>query len=422
MKEITALEAAAAIEAGTLTSERLVRGCLDRIAERDGVVKAWAHLDPDQAIAQAKAADAASGGLLRGIPVGVKDIIDTYDMPTGHNSPIFEGKVPFGDAACVALCRTANAVIMGKTVTTEFANRHAGATTNPHDPGHTPGGSSSGSAAAVADGHVPLAFGTQTGGSVIRPAAYCGVVGYKPTFGDFSRVGIKMQCHSVDTLGLMARTLDDIALFRAAVLKLPPVRLDRDSGRPRIGVCRSPVWDKAEPETKALIEETASRLSDKGASVVDVAFAAPFADIIDDHAAITGFESVRNYADERLRNPDKVSDELMNGPMKRGLAVSFERYVAAQRKATAFKAHVDSLFDKVDLLLTPSAPGEAPQGIAFTGDPVFNSIWTLAGTPCVTLPAGTGPRGLPLGVQLVGLRHADDRLLSLAAWVAAHLN
>ncbi len=422
MKPLTAVEAVAAIEAGTLTSEALVRACLDRIAERDGVVKAWVHLDPDQAVDQARAADSARGGLLRGIPIGIKDIIDTFDMPTGHNSPIFEGRVPFGDAACVALCRTANAIIMGKTVTTEFANRHAGATTNPHDPAHTPGGSSSGSAAAVADGHVPLAFGTQTGGSVIRPAAYCGVVGYKPTFGDFSRVGIKMQCHSVDTLGLMARTLDDIALFRAAVLKLPPVRIDRTIGRPRIGVCRSPVWDKAEPETRALIEETATRLSDKGASVIDVAFAAPFADIIDDHAAITGFESVRNYADERLRNPDKVSDELMSGPMKRGLAVSFDRYVAAQRKATAFKAHVDSLFDKVDLLLTPSAPGEAPKGLAFTGDPVFNSIWTLAGTPCVTLPAGTGPRGLPLGVQLVGLRHADDRLLSLAAWVAAHLN
>ncbi|WP_289295915.1 amidase [uncultured Reyranella sp.] len=422
MKPLSAVEAVAAIEAGTLTSEKLVRDCLDRIAERDDVVKAWAHLDPDQAIAQARAADAAGGGLLRGVPVGVKDIIDTYDMPTGHNSPIFDGKVPFGDAACVALCRTANAVIMGKTVTTEFANRHPGPTTNPHNPAHTPGGSSSGSAAAVADGHVPLAFGTQTGGSVIRPAAYCGVVGYKPTFGDFSRVGIKMQCHSVDTLGLMARTLDDIALFRAAVLKLPPVHIDRDIGRPRIGVCRSPVWDKAEPETKALIDNTATLLSDKGASVVDVSFAPQFADIIEDHAAITGFESVRNYADERLRNPDKVSDELMNGPMKRGLAVSFERYVAAQRKTTAFKAHIDSLFDKVDLLLTPSAPGEAPKGLEATGDPVFNSIWTLAGTPCVTLPAGTGPNGLPLGVQLVGLRHDDDRVLSLAAWVAAHLN
>ena len=232
MKPLSATEAVAAIEAGTLTAEKLVRDCLDRIAEREPVVKAWAFLDPALAIAQAKAADAARGGVLRGVPIGVKDIIDTHDMPTGHNSPIFEGKVPFGDAACVALCRTANAVIMGKTVTTEFANRHPGPTTNPHNPGHTPGGSSSGSAAAVADGHVPLAFGTQTGGSVIRPAAYCGVIGYKPTFGDFSRVGIKMQCHSLDTLGLMARTLDDIALFRGAVLKLPPVAIDRGIAAP----------------------------------------------------------------------------------------------------------------------------------------------------------------------------------------------
>ncbi len=422
MKPLSATEAAARIEAGTLTSEKLVRDCLDRIAEREPVVKAWAFLDPELALAQAKAADAARGGVLRGVPVGAKDIIDTYDMPTGHNSPIFEGKVSFGDAACIALCRTANAVILGKTVTTEFANRHPGPTTNPHNAGHTPGGSSSGSAAAVADGHVPLAFGTQTGGSVIRPAAYCGVVGYKPTFGDFSRVGIKMQCHSLDTLGLMARTLDDIALLRGAVLKLPPVKIDRSIGRPRIGLFRTPVWDDASPDTKALLEATATKLADKGASVIDVAFAPAFADILDDHGAIMGWECVRNYADERLRNPDKVSRELMEGPMKRGLEVSLERYVAAQRKAASFKAHVDSLFDKVDALLCPSAPGEAPEGVEFTGDPRFNSIWTLAGTPCVTLPAGSGAKGLPLGVQLVGLRHEDDRLLSTAAWVAAHLD
>lgn len=421
MKPLSATQAVAAIEAGSLTAEKLVRDCLDRISERDPTVKAWAHLDPGKAIDQARAADGARRGVLRGIPIGVKDIIDTHDMPTGHNSPIFAGRTTFGDAACVALCRTANAVIMGKTVTTEFANRHPGPTANPHNPAHTPGGSSSGSAAAVADGHVPLAFGTQTGGSVIRPAAYCGIVGYKPTYGDFNRVGIKMQCHSVDTLGLMARTLDDIALFRAAILKLPPVAIDRGIARPRIGLCRSPVWDKAEPETKKLIEETASRLADKGAAMVDVAFDPAFATIIDDHAAITGFESARNYADERLRNPDKLSDELREGPLKRGLAVTFERYVAAQRTATRFKAHVDSLFDRVDVLLTPSAPGEAPEGLAFTGDPVFNSIWTLAGTPCVTLPAGKGPRGLPLGIQLVGLRHADDRLLSTVAWIEAHL-
>ena len=422
MKPLSATEAVARIAAGTLTAEQLVRDCLDRIAEREPAVHAWAHLDPALAIAQARAVDAMSCGLLRGVPIGVKDIIDTHDMPTGHNSPIFAGKVPFGDAACVALSRGENAVIMGKTVTTEFANRHPGPTTNPHNPGHTPGGSSSGSAAAVADGHVPLAFGTQTGGSVIRPAAYCGVIGYKPTFGDFSRVGIKMQSHSLDTLGLMARTLDDIALFRAVVLKLPPVPIDRSIPRPRIGFCRTPIWGDASPDTHKLLEDTAGRLADKGAAVVDVAFDRAYDDILDDHGAISSWEATRNYADERLRNPGKVSRELMDGSMKRGLEIDLARYAAAQRKAAAFKAHVDSLFDRVDALLCPSAPGEAPAGVEYTGDPRFNSIWTLAGTPCVTLPAGTGRAGLPLGIQLVGLRHADDRLLSTAAWVAAHLD
>jgi Asp-tRNA(Asn)/Glu-tRNA(Gln) amidotransferase A subunit family amidase len=417
---LSASDAVAAIEAGTLTSEKLIGDCLERIAERDPTVKAWVYLDRERALDQARAADAAKGGVLRGVPVGVKDIIDTHDMPTGHNSPIFEGKRPFGDAACVALCRNANAVILGKTVTTEFANRHPGPTTNPHNPAHTPGGSSSGSAAAVADGHVPLAFGTQTGGSVIRPAAYCGVIGYKPSFGEFSRVGIKMQCHSVDTLGLMARTLDDIALFRGAVLALPPARIDRDLAAPRIGFCRTPVWDEAEDDTRALLEETAGKLAAKGASVFDVSFGPAFDDILDDHGAITGWESRRNYADERLRNPDKISAELTAG-LKKSAAITLEHYVAAQRKGAAFKVHVDSLFETVDVLLCPSAPGEAPKGVEFTGDPRFNSIWTLAGTPCVTLPAGTGDQGLPLGIQLVGCRYEDEKLLSTAAWVAASL-
>jgi Asp-tRNA(Asn)/Glu-tRNA(Gln) amidotransferase A subunit family amidase len=420
MKPISATEAVAAIEAGTLTSEKLVRTSLERIAERDPVVKAWVYLHPENAVKQAKAADAAKGGVLRGVPVGVKDIIDTYDMPTGHNSPIFEGKVPFSDAACVALCRTANAVIMGKTVTTEFANRHPGPTTNPHNPAHTPGGSSSGSAAAVADGHVPLAFGTQTGGSVIRPAAYCGVIGYKPTFNEFSRTGIKMQCHSVDTLGLMARTLDDIALFRGAVLKLPPVPVDRDVLAPRIGFCRTPIWDEASADTQANLEKAASVLSAAGASVVDISFGAAFKDILDDHGAITGFESFRNYADERLRNPGKLSKAL-TAVLKRGEGITLDRYVAAQRKAVIFKAHIDAMFDSVDVLLSPSAPGEAPEGLEGTGDPRFNSIWTLAGTPCITLPYGKGSKGLPLGVQLAGLRQGDDQLISIAAWVAARL-
>jgi len=418
---LSATEAAAAIAAGMLTSEALVRSCLDRIGAREPILHAWAHLDPELALAQARAADKTSAGLIRGVPIGVKDIIDTYDMPTGHNSPIFAGKMPFADAACVALSRTANGVIMGKTVTTEFANRHPGPTVNPHNPMHTPGGSSSGSAAAVADNHVPLAFGTQTGGSVIRPAAYCGVIGYKPSFGEFSRVGIKMQSPSADTLGLMARTLDDIALFRAVVMALPPVAVDRDVAAPRIGFCRTPIWEEAEPDTKTLLEETAFKLSAKGCKIVDVAFAPAFEHILDDHGNITAFEGARNYSDERLRNPGKVSKELMEGSIARGLACTFEAYVASQRLSDRYRLYIDSLFDDVDLLLAPSAPGEAPKGVEFTGDPRFNSLWTLAGTPCITLPAGTGDVGLPLGIQLVAKRYADDRLMSQAAWVAAHL-
>ena len=399
-----------------------MRACLERIAEREPTVKAWAYLDPDLALAQARAADAAKGGVLRGVPIGVKDIIDTHDMPTGHNSPIFEGKVPFGDAACVALCRTANAVILGKTVTTEFANRHPGPTTNPHNAAHTPGGSSSGSAAAVADGQVPLAFGTQTGGSVIRPAAYCGVIGYKPTFGDFSRVGIKMQCHSVDTLGLMARTLDDIALFRGAVLELPPVRIDRDIARPRIGFCRTPIWDEASPDTKALLENDgveARRQGRVGGRCRLRRALRRHPRRSRRHHRLRGHAQLRRRAAAQSRQGERGADGRRH---EARAGISFERYVAAQRKSTAFRAHIDSLFDKVDVLLCPSAPGEAPKGVEFTGDPRFNSIWTLAGTPCVTLPAGSGAKGLPLGMQLVGLRHDDDRLLSTAAWVAAHLD
>jgi len=247
---LSATEAVAAIEAGTLTSEKLVRDCLDRIAERDPVVKAWVHLNKDLALKLAKAADAAKGGVLRGVPVGVKDIIDTYDMPTGHNSPIFEGKTPFGDAACVALCRVANAVILGKTVTTEFANRHPGPTTNPHNPGHTPGGSSSGSAAAVADFQVTLATGTQTGGSVIRPAAFCGVTGYKPTFGHFPIAGMKANTEWLDTIGAYARSVEDIALFRAALMAIPYRLIEKVEAPPLVAVCFTPHKDELENDNQ----------------------------------------------------------------------------------------------------------------------------------------------------------------------------
>src|SRR5215467_6012503 len=260
-ERLTASEAAAQLAAGTLTAEALTQACLEQ-ARAGAEIKAWAWLNPEQALAQARAVDRAGRrGPLAGVPVGIKDVIDTVDMPTEHGSPIYRGNRPYADAACVALIRAANGVILGKTVTTEFANRHPGPTVHPYNAAHTPGGSSSGSAAAVADFQVPAAFGTQTGGSTIRPAAFCGVIGYKPSFGEFSRSGIKMQCHNLDTLGVICRSLDDVALMRAVLIDMPLRKVDRGTGAPRIGLCRTPGWDAADAATQALIERTAGTLA-----------------------------------------------------------------------------------------------------------------------------------------------------------------
>src|SRR5213075_1714078 len=265
--QLSAAAAVAQLSSGDLTAEALTRACLERAEERKSV-KAWAWLDPEHALAQARAADRAGRpGLLAGLPIGIKDIIDTVDTPTEHGSPIYRANRPFADAACVALLRMAGAVILGKTVTTEFANRFPGATVNPHNPAHTPGGSSSGSAAAVADFQVPAALGTQTGGSVIRPSAYCGVVGYKPSFGEFTRSGIKLQCHNLDTLGILCRSVADLPPLRAALTASPHRRIDRGIWAPRIGICRTPAWNAAEGATQAVIEQSAARLAAAGASV-----------------------------------------------------------------------------------------------------------------------------------------------------------
>jgi amidase len=419
---LSAAEAVARLSSGALTAEQLTRDCLDRIEARASV-KAWIHLDPDHALAQARAVDRAGRpGLLAGLPVGVKDVIDTLDMPTEHGSPIYRGNRPFADAACVALTRMAGGTILGKTVTTEFANRFPGATVHPHNPAHTPGGSSSGSAAGVADFQVPLGFGTQTGGSTIRPAAFCGVIGYKPSFGEFSRVGIKLQCQNLDTLGLICRSLDDIALMRAALIEMPRRKVDRGTGAPRIGICRTPLWNAADAPTQALIERTADRLAAAGARVSDIAFAAPVANIAEHHRRIFNYEAAHNYAYEHLEHRDQVSAVLLDTVLDPGRAMPVGDYIEALEAAEAFRAHLDDIFRDVDVLLTPSAAGEAPEGYDSTGNPAFNSTWTLGWVPCVTLPAGTGPRGLPLGVQLVGQRFADEKLLDTAAWVEAKLN
>ncbi len=419
-ERLTASEAAARLSAGTLTADTLVRDCLERARAR-AEVKAWAWLDPEQALAQARAADRAGRpGLLAGVPVGVKDVIDTVDMPTQHGSPIYRGNRPFADAACVALIHAAGGVIVGKTVTTEFANRDPRETVHPHNRAHTPGGSSSGSAAAVADFQVPVGLGTQTGGSTIRPAAFCGVIGYKPSFGEFSRVGIKMQCHNLDTLGVICRSLDDVALMRAVLLAIDPQPVDRASAAPRIGFCRSPAWDHADADTQALLERTAAGLAASGATVRDVALTP--AHILDHHRRIFEFEAARNYAYEYEVHGDKLSASLRDGLLTPGRALPLSAYVEAIETAEAFRRNLDDLFSEFDVLLAPSAVGEAPEGLGSTGDARFNAIWTLAWTPCLTLPAGTGRKGLPLGIQLIGPRFRDEALLDAAAWVEARLN
>jgi Asp-tRNA(Asn)/Glu-tRNA(Gln) amidotransferase A subunit family amidase len=419
-ERLTASHAAARLSAGTLTAQALVGDCLERASTR-AAVKAWAWLDPEQALAQARAADRnGRPGLLAGVPVGVKDVIDTVDMPTEHGSPIYRGNRPFADAACVALIRAAGGVILGKTVTTEFANRDPRGTVHPHNPAHTPGGSSSGSAAAVADFQVPVGLGTQTGGSTIRPAAFCGVIGYKPSFGEFSRVGIKMQCHNLDTLGVICRSLEDIALMRAVLTAQEPHRVDRAPAAPRIGFCRTPVWDHADSDTQAVLERTAGRLAAAGATVRDVALIP--ADVLDHHRRIFEFEAARNYAYEYEMHGDKLSAALRDGLLTPGRALPLSAYVEALETAEAFRRNLDDLFGQFDILLAPSAVGEAPEGLGSTGDARFNAIWTLAWTPCVTLPAGTGRKELPLGIQLIGPRFGDEALIDAAAWVEARLN
>ncbi|MBV8888872.1 MAG: amidase [Alphaproteobacteria bacterium] len=419
--DLSAAEAVSRLAGGTLTAEQLVRDCLEQ-AQRRADVKAWAWLDPEQALAQARAADRAGRpGPLSGLPVGVKDVIDTADMPTEYGSPIYRGNRPFADAACVALLRMAGGTILGKTVTTEFANRFPGATVHPHNPAHTPGGSSSGSAAAVADRQVPAALGTQTGGSTIRPSAYCGVIGYKPSFGEISRVGVKLQCPNLDTVGIICRDLDGIALLRGAVLAVGPRRIDRASATPRIGFCRTPAWDNADGATQGLLERTAAALSAAGAPVREVSFARAFESIHEHHRRIFAYEAARNYAYEYDFHRDQVSAVLRETLLEPGRALPLAAYVEAVETAEAFRSHLDDLFREVDVLLTPSAPGEAPEGLNSTGDPRFNAVWTLGWVPCLTLPAGTGRKGLPLGVQLVGQRFRDDVLFDTAAWVEARL-
>jgi Asp-tRNA(Asn)/Glu-tRNA(Gln) amidotransferase A subunit family amidase len=421
---LSANSAAAKIKAGELSSETLVQACLDRVSEREPQVRAWSWLDADAALAQARACDRAAGpqGPLHGVPIGVKDVIDTADMPTAYGSAIYKGYRPRADAACVSLARAAGAVILGKTETAEFASIHPAATRNPHALAHTPGGSSSGSAAAVADFMVPLALGTQTGGSTIRPAAFCGVVGYKPSFNRVNRAGLKFSAESLDTIGFFARSVEDTALLAHVMSgqeRLGKAELPKDKAL-RIGLCRTSQWSQASTQMRGAIEDASQRLAAAGANVELVALPPAFDDLHAAHAVIIQYEAARATAWEYRVHRDLLSPAYQQR-MRAGLAIPHERYQAALRQAESGRQDFSQVLGELDVLITPSAVDEAPLGLESTGDTVFNRLWTLLGVPCVHLPLGIGTSGLPLGLQVVGRRQDDVATLVCARWIEDRL-
>ncbi len=418
LNKFTASEIARATISGAASCEDVVRNCLERIEAREPDVHAFASIDASLALKQARALDRSpTRGPLHGVPIGVKDIIDTCDQPTEMGSPIYRGHRPAADAACVALVRAAGAVILGKTVTCEFAGMTPGITTNPFDAARTPGGSSSGSGAAVADMMVPAAFGTQTGGSVLRPAAYCGVFGFKPTFGAFNRRGVYPAAESLDTSGLITRSLDDIDLLSAVLELRTPAPSVPLAAAPRIGLCRTSLWDKAQPETVAAIEDAATRLAAAGARVRDVALPDAFA-------------GLRTAARETINNYERAAAmawEWSNAPRAHQRSAgqahrdrprqAHDEYLAALRLGDDCRARLGEVFQDVDVLLTPCTNGEAPRGLDDTGDPGFQAIWTILHVPALTLPTHRSPSGMPVGIQLVAPRDRDRQLIACARWI-----
>jgi Asp-tRNA(Asn)/Glu-tRNA(Gln) amidotransferase A subunit family amidase len=425
---LTAAEAAAQIARGELSSEEVVRACLDRIAARDPEIRAFVHLDPELALSEARARDqeraiGRSRGPLHGVPVGIKDIFDTADFPTENGSPLFTGRRPERDAAAVAKLRAAGAVIIGKTVTTECAFYHPGPTRNPHDLDRTPGGSSSGSAAAVAAGMVPVALGSQTNGSVIRPASFCGVIGFKPSHGLISRAGVLALSRLLDHVGVFARSLEDAALVVDAMAG--PDRADPDTGAarppalraalavpltgPRIAFVRTPIWHKADPSTRAAFEDLVARLG-----IATIELPENFTRAWDAQRAVMTADMVHNLGAAAERGGEGAVSKVLRDFLAEGRAVPPARYAEAMAEAGAYRAELTKILGDFDAVLTPASVGVAPTGLGATGDPAFSSLWTLTGVPAVSLPILRGEGGLPLGVQLVAAWGEDARLLRVA--------
>ena len=423
------------IGSGEMSAEAVVTAFLAQIEAREPAVGAWAYLDGDDALAQARRLDAARRtgrpiGPLHGVPVGIKDIVDVARMPTGNGTALDAGRVASGDAVLVARLRGAGAVIMGKTVTTELAYLHPGGTRNPVDPTRTPGGSSQGSAAAVAARMVPLAVGTQTGGSVIRPASFCGVVGFKPTFGRIARTGVTPQSPGLDTVGVFANGVEDAALLAEALYgddprdpatrPAPAPRL-LDTARaappvaPAFALVRMPGFEAhVHPDMRAAMDELAGHLGDQ-------CFEVALPPLFDEAAAIReriNLAEMSRFYDHYLRQGADVLSPTLRDAIGRGRSITARDYLAALDWPDILHAGLEEIFSRCDAILTAAAPGPAPEGLGSTGDAIFNGLWTLARVPAVTVPLFASEGGLPMGVQLAGRRDDDARLLRTARWLA----
>jgi Asp-tRNA(Asn)/Glu-tRNA(Gln) amidotransferase A subunit family amidase len=416
-----AVDLARKTAAGVVSAEATVRAFADAIEARDSELRAFVAFDRAQVIGQARAIDRApTKGPLAGLSIAVKDIIDTAQYETAYGSPIYRGHRPALDATCVTLLRQAGAIVLGKTVTAELATFAPGPTRNPHALGHTPGGSSSGSAAAVAAGLAPLALGTQTAGSVIRPASFCGVVGYKPSSRRVPRSGVKLISDTLDEVGLFANSVDDAALL-ASVLALQPgwaalAEQGRVASAPKLGWTLTSRVGELDPAMRQAVEQAARWARAGGATAEEVALPGPFDALFDAHRTIQLAETARGLAPEYAYRRSELSPQLIDA-ITEALRFSEQRYPEALRTARAAVADIDSLFGAADVLIAPSAPGEAPATLASTGDPLFNRPWQLLGCPVIGLPFGRGPQGLPLGVSVIARPGQDALLFAAAAWL-----
>ena len=423
LHQLSACDAAAQLAQRTLRAEDLVRACIEHIDSREPEVQAWAYLQRDVAVEHAKQLDAgAHRGLLHGLPIGVKDLLATSDMPATYGSRIYANYRPGFDAACVAVARQQGAVVLGKTVSTEFATFQPNQTRNPLRLTHTPGGSSSGSAAAVADSMVPLAIGTQTAGSLIRPASYCGIVAFKPSFGCVARAGAKLLSDTLDTVGTMARTVPDAALFAAAMSGrhawLVKPLSDVLSRRLRIGICRTYEWSQAGPDTQKVFANAEHALKSAPAfEVKDLQLPADFQTLAHAQTQVQLFEQAHNLAHEHIAHFTQLSTRLQ-GILQSGKDITHAQYDAALQHIAKCRLQLPTVFQDVDVLLAPSAQGEAPDNLENTGDPVFCRIWTVLHTPAINVPAGLGAHGMPVGLQVVGA--VGSEALTLAAAHAVH--